>query len=211
MRDAADVVRRAVDVVAGVIGLAVALPLLAVVSALVRVRLGRGVLFRQRRLGRGGHPFSLLKFRTMRHPAAGREAPEYDAERLTRLGRWLRSTSLDELPSLVNLVRGDITLVGPRPLPLHYWDRFRGDEYRRFEVKPGITGLALINGRNTVDWPERLAFDVTYVRDRSLLGDARILLRTVPAVLGRHGVDQAGGVTMYELPANRPPDPEPSA
>jgi lipopolysaccharide/colanic/teichoic acid biosynthesis glycosyltransferase len=210
-RSASDSLRRAVDVVAGVVGLAVALPVLAAVSVLVRVRMGPGVVFRQRRLGRGGHPFALLKFRTMRHATPGREAPEFDAERLTALGRWLRSTSLDELPSLVNLVRGDITLVGPRPLPLHYWDRFRGEEYRRFEVKPGITGLAQINGRNTVDWPERLAFDVRYVRERSLLGDARILLRTVPAVLRRHGVDQDGGVTMYELPADRPPPPEPSA
>jgi lipopolysaccharide/colanic/teichoic acid biosynthesis glycosyltransferase len=199
----ADRVRRLIDIVAASAGLVVLSPVIAAVAVTIRVRMGRGVLFRQRRLGRGGHPFEMLKFRTMRHPLPGREGPEFDAERLTALGRRLRATSLDELPSLVNLLRGDITLVGPRPLPVHYWDRFRGDEYRRFEVKPGITGLAQINGRNTVDWPERLAFDVRYVAERSLLGDARILLGTVPAVLGRHGVDQAGGVTMYELPADR--------
>ena len=133
----------------------------------------------------------------------GRSAPEFDAERLTRLGRFLRTTSLDELPSLVNLLRGDVTLVGPRPLPVYYWDRFRGDEYRRFEVKPGITGLAQVSGRNALAWPERLALDVEYVRARSLLGDIRILVRTVPAVLGRGGVDHAEGVTMHELPTDR--------
>jgi len=103
----------------------------------------------------------------------------------------------------VNLLRGDITLVGPRPLPVHYWERYRGVEYRRFEVKPGITGLAQINGRNTVGWPERLALDVRYVDERSLVGDLRILIKTVPVVLGRHGVDQDSGVTMTELPADR--------
>lgn len=200
----ADVIRRMVDVAVAVVGLVIASPVLLCLAILVRVRMGHGVLFRQRRLGRAGHPFQLLKFRTMLHPAPGREAPEFDAERLTSLGRFLRGTSLDELPSLVNLLRGDVTLVGPRPLPVHYWDRYRGDEYRRFEVKPGITGLAQVSGRNAVDWPERLALDVQYVRERSLRGDIRILLRTVPTVLGRGGVDHGHGVTMHELPVDRP-------
>ncbi len=200
----AEAVRRALDVSVAVVGLIAASPLLVVVAIAVRTRMGRCVLFRQRRLGRAGRPFQLLKFRTMLHPAKGRSNPEFDAERLTGLGRFLRSTSLDELPSLVNLLRGDITLVGPRPLPVHYWDRYRGDEYRRFELKPGITGLAQISGRNSLDWPERLALDVQYVRERSLAGDLRILVRTVPAVLGRGGVDHAAGVTMHELPADRP-------
>ena len=200
----AEAVRRAVDITVAVVGLIATSPVLVVVAIAVRTRMGRGVLFRQRRLGRAGGPFQLLKFRTMLHPAPGRSNPEFDAERLTGLGRFLRSTSLDELPSLVNLLRGDITLVGPRPLPVHYWDRYRGDEYRRFELKPGITGLAQISGRNALDWPERLALDVQYVRERSLAGDLRILVRTVPAVLGRGGVDHADGVTMHELPADRP-------
>jgi lipopolysaccharide/colanic/teichoic acid biosynthesis glycosyltransferase len=211
MSRAADAVRRVVDVVAAALGLVVTSPLLLGAALAIRVRLGRGVLFRQRRVGRGGHPFVLLKFRTMRHPAPGRTGPEHDAERLTRLGSWLRATSIDELPSLVNLLRGDITLVGPRPLPVHYWDRYRGDEYRRFEVKPGITGLAQINGRNTLGWPERLAFDVEYVETRSLSNDLRILARTVPVVLGRGGVDQEGGVTMHELPADRPTGTPPAS
>ena len=104
-----------------------------------------------------------------------------------------------------HLLRGDITLVGPRPLPTHYWPRYRGDEYRRFEVKPGITGLAQVSGRNLVDWPERLALDVRYVEQRSLLGDARILVRTVPTVLSGSGVSNGQVVTMHALPADRPP------
>ena len=204
MTTVADRVRRTVDVVAAAAGLIVLAPVLLAVAAAVRLSMGAGVIFRQRRLGRAGRPFALLKFRTMHHPEPGREGPEHDAERLGRLGRWLRSTSLDELPSLWNLLRGDITLVGPRPLPLHYWDRFRGEEYRRFEVRPGITGLAQVSGRNTLDWPDRLALDARYVRERSLLGDLRILARTVAVVARREGVDHDNGVTMHELPADRP-------
>ena len=198
-----DIVRRSVDVAIAIIGGVVLLPLGIHAAVAIRVTSGPGVIYRQRRLGRGGHPFEMLKFRTMKHPAPGREAPEFDQERITRTGRFLRSSSIDELPSLMNLLRGDIALVGPRPLPAHYFDRFRGDEYRRLEVRPGITGLAQISGRNTVDWDERLALDVEYVENRSLVGDARILFATVPAVLGASGIDQADGVTMTELPANR--------
>ena len=192
-----------VDIVAAACGLLLTSPLLLGAAVATRLSAGRGVVYRQRRLGLAGRPFELLKFRSMRHPAPGREGPEFDGERMTRVGQWMRATSLDELPSLWNLLRGEITLVGPRPLPVHYWDRFVGDEYERFEVRPGITGLAQVNGRNAVDWPERLAFDVEYVRTRTLRGDLRILLETVPAVLGRSGVDQADGVTMHELPADR--------
>lgn len=165
--------------------------------------MGPGVLFRQRRSGLGGQPFDVLKLRTMRHPAPGREAPEFDAERLTRLGRVLRSTSIDELPSLVNLVSGDITLVGPRPLPVGYLNRFTADERRRLEVKPGITGLAVINGRNDTTWEQRLAWDVRYVDSRTLAGDAGILLRTIPMLIRRRGISQPGSATMRELPEHR--------
>ena len=112
----------------------------------------------------------------------------------------VRSTSLDELPSFINLLRGEITLVGPRPLPVHYWSRYTTEQLHRLEVKPGITGLAQVAGRNAVDWPERLALDVQYVRQRSLRLDVSILLRTIPLVFGRRGVDHAAGVTMPELP-----------
>lgn len=200
---AANTVRRGASVVVAGTALLLLGPVLAAVALTVRLTLGPGVLFRQERIGMGGHPFMLLKFRTMRHPLPGQEGPEHDQERLTAVGRFLRATSLDELPSLWNLLRGDITLVGPRPLPTSYWPRFRGDEYRRFEVKPGITGLAQINGRNLVDWPERLALDLRYVDERSLANDVRILLRTVPVVLDRRGISAEGTATMRALPADR--------
>ncbi|MFM7253433.1 MAG: sugar transferase [Ilumatobacteraceae bacterium] len=202
-----DATRRAVSAAAGMAVLVVLSPVLLAVSVAVRLTMGRGVLFRQERLGRGGTPFELLKFRTMRHAPPGRDGAEHDGERLTRVGAFLRSTSLDELPSMWNLVRGDMVLVGPRPLPVHYWDRFRGDEYRRFEVMPGLTGLAQVAGRNAVDWPQRLALDVRYVDERTLLGDLVIILRTVPMVLRRRGVSADGTVTMHPLPADRPPAP----
>ena len=201
----ADVLRRTVDVTVASVGLLLLAPVLGGAALAVRSTMGPRVMFRQERLGLAGRPFTLLKLRTMKHPEPGREGPEFDADRMTRLGSLLRASSVDELPSLWNLLRGDITLVGPRPLPTHYWPRYRGDEYRRFEVKPGITGLAQVSGRNLVDWPERLALDVRYVEQRSLLGDARILVRTVPTVLSGSGVSNGQVVTMHALPADRPP------
>jgi len=200
----ADVLRRTVDVTVAAVGLLLLAPVLGGAALAVRTTMGPRVMFRQERLGLAGRPFTLLKLRTMKHPEPGREGPEFDADRMTRLGSLLRASSVDELPSLWNLLRGDITLVGPRPLPTHYWPRYRGDEYRRFEVKPGITGLAQVSGRNLVDWPERLALDVRYVEQRSLLGDARILVRTVPTVLSGSGVSNGQVVTMHALPADRP-------
>ena len=206
MSRGADAVRRTADLLAGGLGVVLLAPVWVAVAVVVRVRLGSPVLFRQQRLGRGGAPFQLLKFRTMLPPAPGREGPQFDAERLPPVGRFLRSTSLDELPSFLNLLRGEITLVGPRPLPVHYWDRYTTTQLRRLEVKPGITGLAQVAGRNAVDWPQRLALDVQYVQQRSLALDARILLRTIPVVFGRHGVDHAQGVTMHELPVQHDTD-----
>jgi lipopolysaccharide/colanic/teichoic acid biosynthesis glycosyltransferase len=200
----ADVLRRTVDVTVAAVGLLLLAPVLGGAALAVRSTMGPRVMFRQERLGLAGRPFTLLKLRTMKHPEPGREGPEFDADRMTRLGSVLRASSVDELPSLWNLLRGDITLVGPRPLPTHYWPRYRGDEYRRFEVKPGITGLAQVSGRNLVDWPERLALDVRYVEQRGLLGDARILVRTVPTVLSGSGVSNGQVVTMHALPADRP-------
>lgn len=199
-----DVVRRAVDVVVATTAAVVLAPVIATAALATRVAVGPGIVFRQRRLGRAGAPFELLKFRTMRHPAPGREGPEFDAERRTRVGAFLRRTSIDELPSLWNVIAGDIALVGPRPLPTHYFDRFRGAEYERFDVRPGITGLAQVAGRNAVDWDARLALDVEYVRTRSFVGDLRLLAQTVSTVLSGADVDQADGVTMTELPADRP-------
>ena len=208
MNRAADGIRRAVDVVAAVFGLLLAAPITVAAALAIRLRLGSPVVFRQQRLGRGGAPFTLLKFRSMAHPAPGREGPEFDQERLGRLGRLLRASSIDELPSLWNLLRGEISLVGPRPLPVHYWPRFTDEQRRRFEVRPGLTGLAQIAGRNAVDWPVRLALDVEYVERRSLWLDLTIVLRTFPVVLRRSGVDHAEGVTMHELPPQTPQTPQ---
>ncbi len=198
-----DVVRRVVDVAVAVVASVVLAPVIVAAAVAVRVSMGQGVLFRQTRLGRHRRPFDLMKFRTMRHAPDGPWDPSRDHERITRVGRFLRSTSLDELPSLLNLQRGDIALVGPRPLPVQYEGRFRPEELVRFDVRPGITGLAQVRGRNTVDWDDRLALDVEYVTSRSLAGDVRILLATVSVVLGRSGIDSADGVTMRELPVDR--------
>ena len=202
---AADAVARARDIVVSVLGLAALSPLLAVVAAAVRAVLGAPVLFRQERLGQGGAPFTLIKFRSMSEAQPGREGPEYDAERIGRFGAMLRATSLDELPSLWNLARGQISLVGPRPLPARYWPRYRDVEYERFLVRPGITGLAQVEGRNTLDWDSRLALDVEYVRTRSIAGDLAILARTVPVVLRRTGIGHGDAATMHELPTDRHP------
>ncbi len=197
----ADGLRRCVDVMVSLALLVVLSPVMLAAALAIRVRMGAPVTFRQQRLGRGGVPFTLFKFRSMHAPGRGHEGPEFDHLRLGRLGRLLRSTSLDELPSLLNLLRGEIALVGPRPLPVAYWPRFTDEQLTRFEVKPGITGLAQVAGRNSVDWPHRLALDVRYVRERTLRLDMRVLLQTVPLVLGRSGVDHADGITMHELPS----------
>ncbi len=188
------------------VALLVLSPVLGAAALGVRLTMGSGVVYRQVRLGLGGRHFELLKLRTMKHATPGREAPEFDSERLTHFGNWLRSTSIDELPSLLNVLRGDIGLVGPRPLPVQYWERFRGAEYERFLVRPGVTGLAQVSGRNELEWDRRLQSDVAYVRSRSLRGDLAIICRTVPIVLRRSGISAPGVVTMSALPADRDPD-----
>lgn len=185
--------KRALDLAAATLGLLVLSPLLVVVAVTVRLFDGAPVIFRQTRPGRGGRPFTLVKFRTMR-PAGGSGAA--DDARLTRLGRWLRATSLDELPELWNVLRGDMSLVGPRPLLLEYLPLYSADQARRHEVRPGITGWAQVNGRNIVPWRERLAMDVWYVDHCSLRLDLRILARTVGQVVARRGIQQPGHATM---------------
>jgi sugar transferase EpsL len=175
------------------VALVACLPVLAVVALAVRVVLGRPVIFRQRRPGYRGAPFDLLKFRTMRAGSGS------DEERSTRLGRFLRSTSLDELPELLNVLRGEMSLVGPRPLLTQYLDRYTPEQARRHLVPPGLTGWAQVNGRNAIGWEERLALDVWYVDHWSLLLDLRILARTSLVVLGRRGVSAPGSVSMPEF------------
>ena len=154
------------------------------------------MLFRQPRPGKDGEVFELVKFRTMRHPD---DTHVTDQERLTRVGRVLRATSLDELPTLWNVLKGDMSLVGPRPLLVEYLPRYSPQQARRHEVRPGVTGLAQVNGRNCLDWDQRLALDVEYVDTRSLALDVQILLRTVTQVLRRAGISQPGEATMSKF------------
>ncbi|MBQ1075052.1 sugar transferase [Micromonospora sp. C31] len=190
--------KRLLDVTAAITLLVLAAPVLAVVAVLVAVGLGRPVLFRQCRAGRHGLPFELVKFRTMR-PVDGRRGLVTDAERLTPLGRWLRATSLDELPTLWNVLRGDMSLVGPRPLLPEYLTRYSPTQARRHEVRPGVTGLAQVRGRNSLDWAEKLELDVAYVDNRSLRLDLAILGATVRTVLRREGISATGSATAPEF------------
>lgn len=194
-----DVLKRGFDFVVAFAMLVLLSPLLLLLAVLVRVRLGSPVLFRQMRPGLGGGPFQLVKFRTMRDAVDGEGRPLPDAQRLTPFGRRLRSTSLDELPELWNVLRGEMSLVGPRPLPVAYLRRYTAHEARRHEVRPGLTGWAQVNGRNSSTWEDRLAMDVWYVDHRSLWLDVRILCRTLRAVVSRHGVSAVGHATMPEL------------
>jgi sugar transferase EpsL len=189
-------VKRLFDLTAAGVLLVLLLPVLLVVALLVRWRLGRPILFIQPRVGRNGRPFSIVKFRTMRHSVddQGRLLPDH--MRLTPFGRWLRATSLDELPQLWNVVRGKMSLVGPRPLLLAYGPLLSATQARRHEVLPGIIGWAQIHGRNKLSWEEKFALDQWYVDNHTLLVDLLILARTAGIVLGRQGIDQSENVTM---------------
>jgi sugar transferase EpsL len=174
-------------------------PLLVVVALIVRLALGRPVFLRQRRPGLGGVPFELLKFRTMSNAVDERSNLLPDEQRLRSLGRLLRQMSLDELPELVNVITGDMSLVGPRPLLMQYLDRYTPAQARRHEVRPGITGWAQTNGRNSLSWEERFALDVWYVDHRSLWLDLKILMLTLWKVFRREGIAQPGHATMREF------------
>lgn len=178
-------------------------PLLAAIALAARISLGRPILFRQQRPGLHGKPFTLLKFRTMTdaRDAEGRLLP--DARRLTSFGRFLRATSLDELPELFNVLRGEMSLVGPRPLLVQYLDRYTSEQMRRHEVLPGITGWAQVNGRNALTWEEKFALDVWYVDNWSLWLDIKILAMTLVNVLRREGINHPGCATMEEFQGNR--------
>lgn len=196
---AGDLVKRAVDVLVSAVGLALLSPLFVAVSILVALRLGRPVLFFQQRPGRGGRSFTLVKFRSMTDQRGADGELLSDAERLTSFGRFLRSTSIDELPELWNVLRGDMSLVGPRPLLDSYLTRYSAHQARRHEVRPGITGWAQVNGRNATTWEERIDMDVWYVDNRSLRLDLVILARTLWAVVARRDVSAEGHATMPEF------------
>jgi len=195
--------KRTLDCVIALSLLLVLSPLLLATSLLIRVVMGRPVLFRQARTGMGGRSFEMMKFRTMREAYDERGCPLPDEARITPLGAVLRRWSIDELPELANVLRGEMSLVGPRPLPVAYLDRYTREERRRHDVRPGLSGWAQINGRNLSGWDERLAMDVWYVDNRTLVLDLKILVRTVISVLRREGIAEAGHVTMTELPPGR--------
>lgn len=191
-----DSLKRGLDIVGATVGLVATAPVQIAVALAVWRCHGRPVLFRQIRPGRHGELFELLKFRTMVPKDAIRRE---DADRLTPLGQALRYTSLDELPSLVNVLRGDMSFVGPRPLLAHYLPLYSRTQARRHEVRPGITGLAQVRGRNATSWASRLATDVEYVETRSLTLDARILIETILVVLKREGIAAEGHATMSQF------------
>ena len=188
------------------VGLAIASPVIAATAAAIAASMGRPVLFRQQRPGLHGAPFELVKFRTMRDAIGADGRPLPDAERLTRVGKFLRATSLDELPQLWNVLRGELSLVGPRPLLMQYLARYNREQARRHEVMPGLTGWAQIHGRNQVDWEERFALDVWYVDHWSPWLDLRILAETVLTLVRREGISRAGHATMYEFMGSPPAD-----
>lgn len=201
-----DRIKRVADVVASSSALVILSPVLLGVAAAVAVKLGRPVLFTQERPGKDGVVFTMLKFRSMRAVDAS-SGLMTDEERITSFGRLLRASSLDELPALWNVLKGDMSIVGPRPLLVRYLDRYTPFQARRHEVRPGITGLAQVSGRNALAWEERFALDVQYVEQRSAALDARILLRTITSVLTRHGVTAEGSATMPEFdPVRKPRD-----
>ncbi len=188
--------KRLVDVVVSSIGLIVLLPIIFLVGAVIWWKMGRPMLFTQTRPGLHGAPFTMVKFRTMLNSRdkSGEVLP--DAERLTSFGRFLRSSSLDELPELWNVLKGDMSLVGPRPLLMEYLPRYSPEQARRHEVKPGITGWAQVNGRNALSWEEKFKLDVWYVDNRTFWLDVKVLLLTLHAVLMRRGIQNDGHATM---------------
>jgi sugar transferase EpsL len=191
--------KRFVDASASLLLIAILAPIMALVALGVRFDVGAPVLFRHVRPGLNGQPFTLYKFRTMRGAHTGELAGGTDEERLTRFGRWLRGTSLDELPELWNVLRGDMSLVGPRPLLMRYLPLYTPEQMRRHEVRPGLTGWAQINGRNALSWDDKFRLDVWYVDHRSFLLDLKILFLTLAAVFRRQGISYENSATMPEF------------
>lgn len=194
--------KRLLDLMLASVGLFVLIPVFLFISWGIALRLGRPVFFRQIRPGLNGRPFEMVKFRTMTRAfdAAGNPLP--DAERLTPFGKFLRSSSLDELPELWNVLKGDMSLVGPRPLLMEYLPLYSAEQYRRHDVRPGVTGWAQINGRNTLSWKEKFALDVWYVDNRSLWLDIKILFLTIKKVVVRDGISADGEATMSRFEGN---------
>lgn len=191
--------KRLFDITLTLTALICLFPVLVAVAILVRLKLGSPIFFKQQRPGKLGQPFDIIKFRTMtdERDADGKLLP--DEVRLTSFGKLLRSTSLDELPELINVLQGDMSLIGPRPLLMRYLDRYSPEQLRRHEVQPGITGWAQINGRNAISWKEKFELDVWYVDNQSLWLDIKIFVMTILKVIQREGISEAGHATMTEF------------
>lgn len=191
--------KRIFDIFACALGLLLLSPVIAVVAWQIRRKLGSPVLFRQTRPGRNGKPFKMIKFRTMRDAVDANSNVLPDFQRMTPFGNFLRSTSLDELPELWNVLKGDMSLVGPRPLLMEYLPLYSPEQYRRHDVRPGVTGWAQVNGRNALSWEEKFKLDVWYVDNRSFLLDLKIIFLTVKKVFIREGISAQGEATMSKF------------
>lgn len=183
--------KRVFDIVGATVALTLTLPITVVLAVLIRLKMGRPVFFRHTRAGKDGHPFVMVKFRSML-PEPDSADPMPEEARITPLGRWMRATSLDELPELLNVLRGDMSLVGPRPLILEYVPRYSPEQAERLHVRPGVTGLAQVGGPTTIEWSTRFGLDTRYVREASLRMDLSILFRTVGAVISRRDIAAEG-------------------
>ena len=191
--------KRLFDIAVSLCVLIPALPVFIIICVYIRATMGAPVFFRQLRPGLHGRPFQLIKFRTMRAPGPGEDVAATDALRLTRLGNFLRALSLDELPTLFNVLGGSMSLVGPRPLLMQYVARYSPEQSRRLEAQPGVTGWAQVNGRNAISWEEKFKLDVWYVDNRSFGLDLKIIWLTALSVLKREGISHAGEATMPEF------------
>lgn len=196
-------IKRLFDIVASIIGLLLLFPILAIVAWQIRRKLGSPVLFRQVRPGLNGKPFEMIKFRTMRDTVDAVGKPLPDSERMTPFGSFLRSSSLDELPELWNVLKGDMSLVGPRPLLMEYLPLYSPEQFRRHEVRPGVTGWAQINGRNALSWDEKFKLDVWYVDNRSFWLDLKIIFLTIKKVVVRDGISADGEATMTKFTGDK--------
>jgi lipopolysaccharide/colanic/teichoic acid biosynthesis glycosyltransferase len=192
-------IKRLFDFLSALASLLVLLPVIVVVAILIHHKLGSPVLFRQTRPGLHGKPFKMIKFRTMLGAVNAQGDPLPDSERMTPVGQFLRSSSLDELPGLWDVLKGDLSLVGPRPLLMEYLPLYSKEQYRRHDVRPGVTGWAQVNGRNAISWEDKFKLDVWYVDNRSFWLDLKILLLTVKKVLVRDGISGEGEVTMSKF------------
>lgn len=196
-------IKRFFDIVIAILALVLLFPIIVIVSFFVYIKLGSPIVFRQVRPGMNGRSFTMIKFRTMLDSMDKHGNLLPDEVRLTRFGKLLRSTSLDELPELLNVLKGDMSLVGPRPLLVEYLPLYSPEQARRHEVRPGITGWAQVNGRNAISWEEKFTLDVWYVDNRSLLLDIKILFMTIKKVFVREGISAEGEVTIGKFVGNK--------